>query len=238
MTKDWHLETQNSDYLDVSEKRLTEPPLMWVNQFTEIINSKFETSQKIRINDIGCNVGHFARNINKLKSNVDYRGIDISDVYLNIARLKFPELRFENQDFSSKELNREKFKCDISIISATLEHIQNYKHFLKNIFSSTQKLVLIRTFIGDESRKEYCQKENALKPYLIRQFKKEQLVNQVFNKEWAVEFHEDKATESKWKNICAEIRRRQIVIVYQLKMFFASIHFEINLVLSELRIIL
>jgi 2-polyprenyl-3-methyl-5-hydroxy-6-metoxy-1,4-benzoquinol methylase len=238
VTKDWHLETQNSDYLDVSEKRLTEPPLMWVNQFTEIINSKFETSQKIRINDIGCNVGHFARNINELKSNVDYRGIDISDVYLNIAKQKFPELRFENQDFSSKELNREKFKCDISIISATLEHIQNYKHFLKNIFSSTQKLVLIRTFIGDESRKEYCQKENALKPYLIRQFKKEQLVNQVFNKEWAVEFHEDKATESKWKNICAEIRRRQIVIVYQLKMFFASIHFEINLVLSELRIIL
>ena len=238
MTKDWHLETQNSDYLDVSEKRLTEPPLMWVNQFTEIINSKFETSQKIRINDIGCNVGHFARNINELKSNVDYRGIDISDVYLNIARQKFPELRFENQDFSSKELNREKFKCDISIISATLEHIQNYKHFLKNIFSSTQKLILIRTFIGDESRKEYCQKENALKPYLIRQFKEEQLVNQVFNKDWAVEFHEDKATESKWKNICAEIRRRQIVIVYQLKMFFASIHFELNLVLSELRIVL
>ena len=238
MTKDWHLETQNSDYLDVSEKRLTEPPLIWVNQFTEIINSKFGTSQKIKINDIGCNVGHFARNINELKSNVDYRGIDISDVYLNIARQKFPELRFENQDFSSKELNREKFKCDISIISATLEHIQNYKHFLKNIFSSTQKLVLIRTFIGDESRKEYCQKENALKPYLIRQFKKEQLVNQVFNKEWAVEFHEDKATESKWKNICAEIRRRQIVIVYLLKMFLAAIHFELNLVLSELRIIL
>jgi SAM-dependent methyltransferase len=238
VTKDWHLETQNSDYLDVSEKRLTEPPLIWVNQFTEIINSKFRTSQKIKINDIGCNVGHFARNINELKSDVDYRGIDISDVYLNIARQKFPELRFENQDFSSKELNREKFKCDISIISATLEHIQNYKHFLKNIFSSTQKLVLIRTFVGDESRKEYCQKENALKPYLIRQFKKEQLVNQVFNKEWAVEFHEDKATESKWKNICAEIRRRQIVIVYQLKMFLASIHFELNLVLSELRIIL
>jgi ubiquinone/menaquinone biosynthesis C-methylase UbiE len=238
VTKDWHLETQNSDYLNVSEKRLTEPPLIWVNQFTEIINSKFETSQKIKINDIGCNVGHFARNINELKSNVDYRGVDISDVYLNVARQKFPELRFENQDFSSKELNREQFKCDISIVSATLEHIQNYKQFLKNIFSSTQKLVLIRTFLGDESRKDYCQKENALNPYLIRQFKKDQLVNKDFNKKWTVEFREDMATQSKWKNICAEIRRRQMVIVYQLKMFFASIHFEINLVLSELRIIL
>ena len=238
MTKDWHLETQNSDYLEVSEKRLTLPPLIWVNQFTEIINSKFGTYQKIKINDIGCNVGLFARNINELKSNVDYRGIDISDVYLNIARQKFPELRFENQDFSSKELNREQFKCDISIVSATLEHIQNYKQFLKNIFSSTQKLVLIRTFLGDESRKDYCQKENALNPYLIRQFKKDQLVNQDFNKEWTVEFREDKATQSKWKNICAEIKRRQIVIVYQLKMFLASIHFELNLVLSESRIIL
>lgn len=222
----------------MSEKRLTQPPLIWVNQFTEIINSKFETSQKIKINDIGCNVGHFARNINELKSNVDYRGIDISDVYLNIAKQKFPELRFENQDFSSEELNREQFKCDISIVSATLEHVQNYKQFLKNIFSSTQKLVLIRTFLGDESRKDYCQKENALNPYLIRQFKKDQLVNKDFNKKWTVEFREDMATQSKWKNICAEIKRRQIVIVYQLKMFFASIHFEINLVLSELRIIL
>jgi ubiquinone/menaquinone biosynthesis C-methylase UbiE len=238
VTKDWHLETQNSDYLDMSEKRLTQPPLIWVNQFTEIINSKFETSQKIKINDIGCNVGHFARNINELKSNVDYRGIDISDVYLNIAKQKFLELRFENQDFSSEELNREQFKCDISIVSATLEHVQNYKQFLKNIFSSTQKLVLIRTFLGDESRKDYCQKENALNPYLIRQFKKDQLVNKDFNKKWTVEFREDMATQSKWKNICAEIKRRQIVIVYQLKMFFASIHFEINLVLSELRIIL
>lgn len=222
----------------MSEKRLTQPPLIWVNQFTEIINSKFETSQKIKINDIGCNVGHFARNINELKSNVDYRGIDISDVYLNIAKQKFPELRFENQDFSSEELNREQFKCDISIVSATLEHVQNYKQFLKNIFSSTQKLVLIRTFLGDESRKDYCQKENALNPYLIRQFKKDQLVNKDFNKKWTVEFREDMATQSKWKNICAEIKRRQIVIVYQLKMFFASIHFEINLVLSELRLIL
>ena len=238
MTKDWHLETQNSDYLEVSEKRLAEPPLIWVNQFTEIINSKFGASQEIKVNDIGCNVGHFARNINELKSNVDYRGVDISDVYLNVARQKFPELRFENQDFSSKELNREQFKCDISIVSATLEHVQNYKQFLKNIFSSTQKLVLIRTFLGDESRKDYCQKENALNPYLIRQFKKDQLVNRDFNKKWTVEFREDKATKSKWKNICAEIKRRQIVIVYQLKMFFASIHFEINLVLSELRIII
>lgn len=238
MTKDWHLETQNSDYLDMSEKRLTQPPRIWVNQFTEIINSKFKTSQKIKINDIGCNVGHFARNINELKSNVNYREIDISDVYLNIAKQKFPELRFENQDFSSEELNREQFKCDISIVSATLEHVQNYKQFLKNIFSSTQKLVLIRTFLGDESRKDYCQKENALNPYLIRQFKKDQLVNKDFNKKWTVEFREDMATQSKWKNICAEIKRRQIVIVYQLKMFFASIHFEINLVLSELRIIL
>jgi hypothetical protein len=46
------------------------------------------------------------------------------------------------------------------------------------------------------------------------------LVNQDFNKKRRVEFHEDKATQSKWKNISAEIRRRQLVIVYQLKIEF------------------
>ena len=65
---DWHLNTQNKDYLDLSIKRLNEPALIWVSQFTDIINSKMKSFNKsvFRINDIGCNVGHFYRNINQL----------------------------------------------------------------------------------------------------------------------------------------------------------------------------
>ena len=40
---DWHLNTQNKDYLDLSIKRLNEPALIWVSQFTDIINSKINS---------------------------------------------------------------------------------------------------------------------------------------------------------------------------------------------------
>ena len=43
---DWHLTTQNKDYLDLSIKRLNEPALIWVSQFTDIINSKLKSIKK------------------------------------------------------------------------------------------------------------------------------------------------------------------------------------------------
>ena len=43
---DWHLNTQNKDYLDLSIKRLNEPALIWVSQFTDIINSKVKSFNK------------------------------------------------------------------------------------------------------------------------------------------------------------------------------------------------
>ena len=51
---DWHLNTQNKDYLDLSIKRLNEPALIWVSQFTDIINSKVKSFNKpiLKINDI------------------------------------------------------------------------------------------------------------------------------------------------------------------------------------------
>ena len=85
---DWHLTTQNKDYLDLSIKRLNEPALIWVSQFTEIINSKIKSFDKplIRINDIGCNVGHFYRNVNEINAKINYTGFGISQTYLDIAQ--------------------------------------------------------------------------------------------------------------------------------------------------------
>jgi 2-polyprenyl-3-methyl-5-hydroxy-6-metoxy-1,4-benzoquinol methylase len=215
LNKDWHLITQNDDYLEVSKKRLNEPPLIWVNQFTNIINSNFRKFELITLNDIGCNVGHFARNISKLNPRVKYRGIDISETYLKIAQSNFPKLSFYNFDFSLHNLDQKNFKCDVSVISATLEHISEYENFLKNIFSTTGKLVIIRTFIGSTSKKNYCLKKNAHNPYLIRQFKLSDLINKDFNKSWKYELNKDLATSGVWKNVCNSIRRKQIVIIFK-----------------------
>lgn len=214
---DWHLQTQNGEYLDLSVKRLSSPILIWVDQITELINKNLENIRKkeIRINDIGCNVGHFYRNVDQIKSNVSYTGFDISDTYLEIARSHFPTANFVNEDVGSKNFDPSRYECDISIISATLEHIADYEHFLKNIFESTKLFVVLRTFIGEESLEDYCLKTGANRSYLIRQFRFEDLKDKPFNLGWQHEVIEDKATESKEKEVCDNIFRTQKIIIFK-----------------------
>ena len=212
---DWHALTQNDEYLKLSSQRLSEPPLIWVNQFTQIINDFVgENKQKYVINDIGCNVGHFARNVELINSDIAYRGIDISKTYLEIAKHHFPKLDFFIEDFAQKELKISQFNCDISVVSATLEHIDDYEQFLSNIFKTTSKMVLIRTFVGETSEMDYCLKEGATQSYLIRQFVLSDLVNKDFNKDWLFEEIIDEATLSKPKVICNSITRSQQILKF------------------------
>jgi SAM-dependent methyltransferase len=212
---DWHALTQNDEYLKLSRQRLNEPPLIWVNQFTQIINDFIgENKGKHAINDIGCNVGHFARNVELINSDVAYRGIDISKTYLEIAKHHFPMLDFFIEDFAQKELNISQFNCDISVVSATLEHIDDYEQFLSNIFKTTSQMVLIRTFLGETSEMDYCIKEGATQSYLIRQFVLSDLVNKGFNKGWLFEEITDEATLSKPKVICNSITRSQQILKF------------------------
>ena len=214
---DWHLTTQNKDYLDLSIKRLNEPALIWVSQFTDIINSKMKSFNKpiLRINDIGCNVGHFYRNVNEINSKVNYTGFDISKTYLDIAHNHFPEANFILEDVGSHKFDKNKYNCDISVISATLEHIEDYEVFLENVFQSTNDLVLIRTFIGNESRKDYCLKPGANQSYLIRQFKLAELKGKSFNSSWNCEEIEDLATGGVQKQVCDGIDRSQRILSFQ-----------------------
>jgi 2-polyprenyl-3-methyl-5-hydroxy-6-metoxy-1,4-benzoquinol methylase len=212
---DWHALTQNEEYLKLSSQRLSEPPLIWVNQFTQIINDFIgEKKGKYVINDIGCNVGHFARNVELINADIAYRGIDISKTYLEIAKHHFPKLDFFIEDFAQKELNIFQFESDISVVSATLEHIDDYEQFLSNIFKTTSQMVLIRTFIGETSEMDYCLKEGATQSYLIRQFVLSDLVNKNFNKDWLFEEIIDEATLSKPKVICNSITRSQQILKF------------------------
>ena len=147
-------------------------------------------------------MGHFARNVELINSDVAYRGIDISKTYLEIAKHHLPKLDFYIEDFAQKELNISQFDCDISVVSATLEHIDDYEQFLSNIFKTTNQMVLIRTFIGETSEMDYCLKEGATQSYLIRQFVLSDLVNKDFNKNWHFEKIIDEATLSKSKFTC------------------------------------
>ena len=212
---DWHALTQNDEYLRLLSQRLSEPPLIWVNQFTRIINDFIgENKGKYVINDIGCNVGHFARNVELFNADIAYRGVDISKTYLEIAKHHLPKLDFYIEDFAQKELNISQFYCDISVVSATLEHIDDYEQFLNNIFKTTSQIVLIRTFLGETNEMDYCLKEGATQSYLIRQFVLSDLVKKNFNKDWLFEEIVDEATLSKPKVICNSITRSQQILKF------------------------
>lgn len=219
---DWH-ETQNNEYLDLIRLRLTLEPLRWVRQFLRIIEQYFSENCQLmpyKVNDFGCNVGHFYYGCDNLKDQISYVGYDISETYLAIADSRFSKknyARFELLDISRADSINKISIADIAIISATLEHIDDFQVALKNIFTSTEKLVIIRTFIGDTSLKEYCLSKNAKVSYLIRQFTTNDLVTIPKSLGWTYKIIKDEATNGMEKLVCNEqsIPRRQSILIFR-----------------------
>ena len=216
---DWH-NTQNDGYIDLCRQRLDQPLLNWVRQFVSIINSKIDeevlSGGILSINDYGCNVGHFCRAIGEINSGVNYIGYDISKKYLNIAGAKFGSNYFHLLDFSKQSAIDEIRSADISVMSATLEHVFDFKQAIFNIFSKTRRIVIIRTFIGSESLMEMCRTVGASEDYLIRQFTFDEIVSIPVSMGWNVMRLKDMATGGDFKFVCnsSGICRRQEVLVF------------------------
>lgn len=96
---------------------------------------------------------------------------------------------------------------DILVISATLEHIENWQITLKNIFDTSTKLIVIRTFIGEQGLKQICKKPNSQDDYIIRQFTENDIINRPDQKKWNLNFVADQATQEKPKEECQGITR-------------------------------
>jgi hypothetical protein len=211
---DWH-QTQNDSYYELLKERLTAKPLLWVEQFLEIINNSEDrgSPSKIILNDIGCNVGHFYNGMLHNSINFDYVGYDISETYLNLARDHFNSAQFHYLDIS-KSLPR---VADISVISATLEHIEDINQAMDNIFKTTSRFVLLRTFVGTSSMSDYCLKPGASHPYLIRQFTLEELIGIPRSYGFQCTEIEDQATLGKEKFVCnnQSIARKQKILLFR-----------------------
>lgn len=192
---DWQ-STQNEEYLNSSRRRLNESHLIWVKQFIDHIKAHHKRDSKdritsININDFGCNVGHFYRGCQDYLEKFSYTGYDISETYLSVAKSSFKLSKFfefKLLDFSYLELKHQIKQADISVISATLEHILDFQAALKNIFNATTQLVLLRTFVGSTPLMDYCLTEGAKSEYLIRQFTLDDLIEWPKLNGWKVVF--------------------------------------------------
>ena len=212
--KDWHLTFQNDDYLNLSLKRLEgkAQPLDWCVQISKIIRHHVfsHTGPFHRLHDIGCNVGHFCRVLSELPPEIEYHGYDISETYLGLARQHHPAYNFSYLDISDQQPEN---MADVSVISATLEHIEQWEDALANILDSSRQLVLLRSFFDTQPSSDMYQQQNAIKPYIIWQFTFEQLAKAAKRRGFCTRFLRDHATDSIPQYLGLGVTRTQYVAV-------------------------
>ena len=103
-------------------------------------------------------------------------------------------------------------------MSATLEHIPDFEKALSNILCTTEKLFILRTFVGDKSLSDYCRTHGALEPFLIHQFTLPDLRDIAESNGWLLSAEDhDCATGGEMKLVCngESVARRQSVIIFE-----------------------
>ena len=162
-------QSQNDEYLQLCIDRVKNENLTWVEQLLNILSENMDLNENLTLNDIGSNLGQFWKGLKRRDFvNIDYNGFDIDEAYLEEAKNIFPEVS-EKFNFLDIEKSTPP-QCDITVCSATLEHMEYLQPSLENMLGSTNKLILLRTFLGEIPLKSIRMKKNAKTYYNIHQF--------------------------------------------------------------------
>lgn len=203
--------SQNKEYIQVIVDRAKNDYLIWVEQFLDIIKEEINYQKSYVLNDIGCCVGQFWKGLKRRDIKVDYQGYDIEPLYIKFAVKLFPE---KKDCFHILDITKEKPpQADISIISATLEHLDFYIPALPNVLETTKKLVIIRAFLGETGDKSICLKKGARMSYWVNQFSFTEILSLLDHYGFDTVVKRDRYTESLPKYLGDGIVRTQYVIV-------------------------
>ena len=203
--------TQNEDYLNLCIERVKKDiTLTWVEQFLDITEERCDTNLKLQLNDIGCNLGQFWKGLKTRNSQIDYTGFDIEEIYLENARKIFPE---KKEFFLLLDVTKEKPDlADITVVSATLEHFDDFAGILSNLLQTTSKMFILRSFMGDRSEKAIFVKDQS-GYYYINQYSFREIL-ELFDKHgYKTTVVRDRYTDSMPKYIGKGIVRTQYIIV-------------------------
>ena len=100
--------------------------------YKAVINYLPEVGSCGTIVDLGCGVGNFTKVLLEA-GYIDYLGIDFSEVVLNVAIDRFPNVRFILRDLRDKKTSVILEKYKIFVILETLEHINDDLGVIKKI---------------------------------------------------------------------------------------------------------
>lgn len=204
-------ESQDSEYLKVIIARAKDEYLTWVEQFLDIIEAKIDLKKQSTLNDIGCNVGQFWKGLARRKLRIKYRGFDIEPVYLKAAKSIFPEAKncFYLLDITRKEPPR----ADVSVVSATLEHLEFLFPGLDHILKNTTKLLLLRTFLAEHGDKSIFMKKSAKTHYYINVYSFSEVLEYLDRYNFKTEVVRDRYTDSMPKYLGQGIVRTHYVVI-------------------------
>jgi hypothetical protein len=202
--------SQEDGYLDLCVSRAQGEYLGWVEQFLEIIEEENFVGVK-EISDIGCNVGQFWKGLKRRDHDQFlYSGFDYEKKYLEAALNIFPELegRLHNHDLTKDSLP----DTDITVCSATIEHLPSLEIGLNDMIKSTRNVILLRTFLGESQLTSLNMKQGAKEPYLIHQFSFHDIFS-IFSKAgFKVTIIRDKYTDSMPRYLATGIVRTFYVV--------------------------
>jgi SAM-dependent methyltransferase len=202
--------------LDLYQDRAKNVDLIWCDQITNLLEEITDTSKKNSINDIGCNYGQLYKELRKKKLENFYRynGYDIDDKFLDISREHFPELKDKVQVLDIE--NETPPSAEITICSATFEHLDNPYQGLSNMFNSTTEFLILRTFVGSKDIK-FIQSDPKIvsQPYNLNQFALFELSQKFFDRGFNFKCIPDHATgmSKKYETVKGSEVFRQMFIV-------------------------
>jgi len=94
--------------------------------------------------DVGCGNGVMFEMIRKRRLDLDYRGIDVTEKLLNVARKLFPADAHRFGRMSLYDLKKSRRKFDAVVCRHVLEHLSDYVPAVQRLYScAKQNLILV-----------------------------------------------------------------------------------------------
>lgn len=211
-TSSWN-HTQGANYIPMIRDRIEKVDLVWVCQFLDIIHAQLGSAASIK--DIGCQAFQFYKEIKKRGLSYDYHGYELDQQYVKLGLEYFPELsdKVDVGDFA--KLANVK-NTDVTVCSATLEHIDGWVEFLHKMLDTTSKVAVIRTFLAQHTQRDLGSHVGATEPYPIWQFSFRDFLTVMRRRGFFPEVVRDRYTDSLPKFLDVQpdgIIRTQYVVV-------------------------
>lgn len=149
---------ENEFYSDVHYKRATGemPEMVSSRKVASLISDwylKQESTNKIKILDVGCSAGHYFRSLkNRLDFPFDWIGVEPYDLFLNKAiKVLKDEVNVTLKKGHVQKIPLMDREVDVSYCCNVLTHIHNINKPISELIRVTSKYLIIRTPVYEHS---------------------------------------------------------------------------------------